>query len=300
MVKKILLGALIIITLLAGGFLMWRYVGYKKDKNPNKTFLAPRLELAVVNVKEMTDEKTVMTVDMLIKNQLPFGFKIDSLQYEIFIKDTAVVKSTHSEPVQIKGADSSVVTLPITIYNNTLVSVLKNSENEGLDSVEYKISATFYTDIIFKKEFNINIKRYYPLVFIPKVKIGKIEVDSLSFKRAKLAVYATVDNKNIFDIKVKDVDYEFGIENNEPVKGTLAGLTNIARQSTTDIEIPVEVNFKESSRSLWDLLKQGRDVNYTLTLIFKIDSEKNVMQNSKVVFVNKGTVKTLMKLARKK
>jgi len=47
------------------------------------------------------------------------------------------------------------------------------------------------------------------------------------------------------------------------------------------------------------LLKKGSDVNYKLRLAFRIESENNMMKNTKVILENSGSVNLLMKNAKK-
>lgn len=298
MTKKILLIILVFIIASIAIFFIWQYVNYKRDKSPHKTFLLPRVELSIVEITSLTAEKTEMTVKFLLKNQLPFSFTADSLQYDISINGVEVIKSHHKKTITLESNDTSWISLPLTIQNHHLKSILKASERKDIDSVEYRLQAAFFTDIIFRKKFDVDVKRLLPLIYIPELTTKHIEVDSLNFSRAAILLNVSIKNQNIFSIKAKNIAYKFAIEDHEWIEGVIPGVTDIKEQSVTELQIPVRVSFKEVSRTLFDLLKQGNNVKYKLDLRFRIDSENHSVMNSQVLLKSSGSVKSLLKAVK--
>lgn len=298
MTKKILLTVLFLIIASLAVFFSWRFVGYSQDKSPHKTFLLPRVELSIVEITSLTAEKTEMTVNVLLKNQLPFSFTADSLQYSIFINDVEVIKNHHKKTITLKSNDTSWISLPLTIQNHHLKSVLKASERKDLDSVEYRLHATFFTDIVFRKKFDVDIKRLLPLYHLPELTSKHIQIDSLNFSRAAILLNVSIRNQNVFSIKAKNIAYKFAIEDHEWIEGVIPGVTEIKEQSVTELQIPIRLSFKEVSRTLFDLLKNGKNVKYKLDLSFRIDSENHSVMNSKVILNSSGSVKSLMKAVK--
>ncbi|MEB2784337.1 LEA type 2 family protein [Algoriphagus persicinus] len=298
MTKKILLAVLFLIIASLAVFFSWRFVGYKRDKSPHKTFLLPRAELSIFEISSLTAEKTEMTVKVLLKNPLPFSFTADSLQYRIFINGVEVIKSHHKKTITLESSDTSWISLPLTIRNHQLKSILKASERKELDSVEYRLQATFFTDIVFRKKFDVDINRLLPLIYIPELTAKHIEVDSLNFSRAAILLNVSIKNQNVFSIKAKNIAYKFAIEDHEWIEGVIPGVTDIKEQNVTELQIPLRLSFKEVSRTLFDLLKEGKNVEYKLELWFRIDSESHSVMNSKVILESSGSIKSLLKAVK--
>ncbi len=298
MTKKILLTVLFLIIASIATFFIWQYVEYKRDTSPHKTFLLPRAELSIAEITSLTTEKTEMTVKVLLKNQLPFSFTADSLQYNISVNGVEVMKSHHKKTITLESNDTSWISLPLTIKNQQLKSILKASERKDFDSVEYRLQATFFTDIVFRKKFDVDIKRLLPLIYIPELTTKHIEVDSLNFSRAAILLNVSIKNQNVFSIKAKNIAYKFAIEDHEWIEGVIPGVTDIKEQSVTELQIPLRLSFKEVSRTLFDLLKEGKNVTYKLELWFRIDSESHSVMNSKVILESSGSVKSLMKAVK--
>jgi len=299
MTKKIILAFVFLFIAIIASFLIWRSLSYVRDKDPNKTFLLPRLELSQVDITSLTSEKTEMTVNALIKNQMPLSFTADSLQYRIFINDREVMKDHYKKSITLKSNHISSISLPITIFNHDLISVLNANERENIDSVEYRFRVSFFTDILFKKQFNVDIKKFLPLVHIPEVKAEHIEISSLNFSGAVLQFLVSIKNQNVFSLKSKNIAYELSIEDNKLIKGIIPGLTDIHAKSVSELTIPITISFKEAGKTLFDLLKKGNNLGYKLRLTSSIESENNMMKNSKVILESEGSVKSLMKALKK-
>ncbi len=295
MIKKILFILLLIFIALVASFFVWRYWNYVHDKDPNKTFLLPRLELPEFEITSLTSRKTEMIVKVDIKNQLPLSFTIDSLQYRIFLDSTQILKDHYKKAISLKRNAISQISLPITFFNDSLSSVLKANERENADSVEFHFQGSFFTRIFFKKQFNIDIKRLIPRFYTPEVKAEHFEIDSLNFSRAVVQLIVSINNQNAYSFKADSITYEVAIEDNQWFKGIIPENIDIKAQSITGLTIPITISFKEVAKTLFNLLTKGNQVHYRLHLTFIIESDNNMIMNSKVNLESGGSVKSLRK-----
>ena len=238
--------------------------------------MLPRLELSQLEITSLTSQKTEMMAKVDIKNQLPLSFTLDSLKYRIFINDTEILKDHYKKSISLKRNTSSLISLPITIFNDSLSSVMKTNERKNVDSVEFHFQGSFFTNIFFKKHFNVDIKRLIPRIYIPEVNAEHFEIDSLNFSRAVVQLVVSINNKNAYSFKADSIAYEVAIEDNQWIKGTIAGFTDIQAKSISNLTIPITISFKEVSKTLWDLLTKGNKVRYKLHITFRIESDNNM------------------------
>jgi len=295
MIKRIFLALLFLFIAIIASFFIWRYWSYLHDKDPNKTFLLPRLELSELEITSLTSQKTEMMVKVDIKNQLPLSFTVDSLQYRILINGIEILKNQYKKSISLKRNTSSIITLPITIFNDSISSVMKGNEQENIDSVEFHFQGSFFTHIIFIEHFNVDIKKLVHKISVPEVKTEHVEIDSLNFSRAVVQLLVSINNKNVFPFKADSIAYEVSIEDNQWIKGIIPGFIDIQAKSITDLTIPITISFKEVAKTLFDLLTKGNKVRYNLHLTFRIESDNNMIDKSKVILESEGSVKSLMK-----
>jgi LEA14-like dessication related protein len=291
--KKIFLGILVIIVLTIGIFLIVRYVNYKKDTDPDKTFITPRLELRVAEVTNFTKEKTELKAKLLITNPMPVGITVDSIHYTVYIENNEVIKNSHTEAITMKSSDTSFIVLPITFFNEKLFSVLKKLENKNMDTVEYKINATFYADLIVKKSFDIEIKKRLPLIHRLEIKVSRVEVKSLLPADVNLLIHTNIINKNVFPIRAKDITYWIAIEKNPWIEGQRPGLFIIPPKNTKEVSFSVKTSFKNTTKAAFKLITEGKDAKYEMEVTFRLQNKNEMVNNGKVVFEGSGTLDQL-------
>jgi len=217
MKKKIILALVILFIAIIASFFIWRSLSYVRDKDPDKTFLVPKIELSQIEITSLTSKKTELNVKVDIKNQLPLSFTIDSLQYRILINKTEILKDHYKKSISLKKNGSSQVSLPMTIFNKSISTVMKTNERKNVDSVELHFHGSFFTHVFLKKQFNIDIKKLIPRFYIPESKAEHFEIDSLNFSRAVVKLLVSINNKNVFPLKSKNIAYELSIEDNKMI-----------------------------------------------------------------------------------
>ena len=72
----------------------------------------------------------------------------------------------------------------------------------------------------------------------------------------------------------------------------------IKAKSTTAIDIPVVISFKGVGKSLFKLLKKGADVKTRLVVNLTIESDNDMLKNSKAIIKANATVKSMLKTAK--
>ena len=298
MAKKILYTILFAVLVIVAGFFIWRYIDYMNEDNPNKTFLLPRAEISIAEITSVTNDEIEMNVKLLLKNQLPIRFTADSLQYSIYINHVEVIKNHYKKSITIEGSDSTWIILPIKLLSQQLFSILKESDQQGLDSVEYELKSTFYTDIIIKKKFDLNVKKLLPLMRPPQLLSKQVRLESLDFSSAVLLFDVEIKNRNSYSIKAKDIAFKIAIEDNEWIEGKLPGLAFIQQKSVKDLQIPIELSLKNAGKTLFDLIKKGKAVKYKLDVSFIIESDNKSMNNCKVFLKSSGSVKSLLNIKK--
>ncbi len=271
---------------------------YSKDKSPYRTLFIPRLELGVFEVIGLSADRTDMEGKMLIHSPLPFNLAADSLQYKLYISGVEVVKSTYAQSINIKKWDSTWIELPVTIYNDKLLTTLDNADKQGKDSVVYRIHTTFYTHIPFKKNFDIDIETLQPLLYIPSARVVKVDYDSLSAKGVTLYLHLMIGNRNKIAFQFKDLKYKFALAGNPWVYGSKWGVTDIKQRDSTELILPLRISFTDIFKTLGPLIRKGGAVDYKFGLEMKLVSTSNALKNSKMITKGAGTLKEIIKLAK--
>jgi LEA14-like dessication related protein len=296
--KRIVLILLAIFFLSIAAFFVVDLYHYAKDKSPYRTLFAPRLEIGVLEVTYLSIDTTKMHVKMLIYSPLPFNMAVDSLQYKISINDLEVLKSTYATSFDIRKWDSTLIDMPATIYNNNISTIEDKADKKGSDSLVYRIQTTFSAKIPFKKKFDIDASKLLPRLYIPSVRLEKINYDSLNLKGVTLYLKMIVGNRNKFSIHFKEMKYKFTIADNPWVHGTESGKIDIQQQDSTELTLPLRISFANIYKSIGPLIRKGEKVDYKFEMDLKMVSESNILKDSKMGIKSTGTEKEIIKLAK--
>jgi LEA14-like dessication related protein len=296
--KRIFLAVLAVLLIGLIAFIGVDLYHYSQNKSPYRTLVIPRLEMGHFEITELSSDRTDLRSKMLIHNPLPFNLAADSVQYKIYIGGKEVIKSTYAKSLNIRRWDSSWIDMPVTVYNEKLLDALEKADKQGKDSVVYGIKSTFYTNIPFRKKFDVDVDKLLPLFYIPTASIEKLDFDSFSLKGVTLYINLDVGNRNKFPFQFKDMKYKFALADYPWVSGVKPGVIDIKEQDTTELTLPVRISFTGAFKSLGPLIRKGGKTDYKFAMDLKLVSDMNAIKNSKVVVNSEGQLKEIVQLAK--
>lgn len=126
--KEIIISVIVVAVLAVGVFLMVKTKGSGKEV---ADYEVPEIQLARMQLTNLTAEKADMNMNMVIDNPAPVGLSIDSLHYVVYIDANEAARTTYPDAVRIEANDSSNVSLPLTLYYDKLESVIQKLEQQG-------------------------------------------------------------------------------------------------------------------------------------------------------------------------
>lgn len=293
--------ALIVVIGIAGYYLFrWQQ---RKARDPNETFIKPRLELSAMQITDMSKEKTMGNCILLIDNPAPVGFEADSLSYELYIAGEKVMESTYPKAIDLDANDSSVITLPVTIRNETLVQTLRKLEEQGADSTDYTMKTLVYTHLPFLKDkpLKLEISKELPVYRIPEVKLLDTDLDKLGLNQTKMTLKVEITNPNVFPYVFRDTYYQMTLNGDKFTEGSLPQVINIPAQGKATLDIPVEVKPKEAIQTGLRLLNKSKENTYSFVFQAKVVDRKGnkTFQDSKMKLQSEGDLRELLQEARK-
>ena len=91
-----------------------------------------------------------------------------------------------------------------------------------------------------------------------KFTVDKVDLERLDNKGAKGIVHLKVENSSWLSATVTKIDYTLLINDKELGSGTSEGNFRIEKESTSSIDLPVDVTFKDISGVLLSLVTRGK------------------------------------------
>jgi LEA14-like dessication related protein len=295
-VKKVILAIFLLFLGLCLAFLAWRFIGYSKDKDPDKTFILPRLGFAYIKVSKLSARETKMTSVLLLNNHLPFPLGADSISFIGSIEGKPVMSSTYPKSMRIAALDSSFLVMPVTVNLKDLVNALDKLERKDMDSVDYEMYTEFYVGFPFNRKFKRRFVRHLPLFHLLRIESEKVEITSLKKEGTTLRVTMSVRNNNEFPITIKDLYYKFYIEGNLLAKGKKEGNLIFPEESTKQISFDTRIPFNNMGETFLKLLKEGKSAAYRFDSDFVILSEFQIIDKCEVEMESTGKLEEILSL----
>lgn len=263
----------------------------------NVAELLPELKIASIQILDLDSEKAVANMQMQFDNPL-IGIHVDSLYYTMYIEGIEVIRSTYPAPFDLPSDSSSVLSLPVTIYYDKLIPLLKNLDKKGLDSVTYKVTTIAYTNYLLKKKMVIETERYLPLIKIPEIAIENIRIGKLGVSNTIVSISIALYNPNVFAFGFKDMNYKVRINEDNTIEGNMPESVWTPAKDTTKFTIHSNIDLKDAAENIVDYLLKPAKSSYTIRSDMKIISKHEMIENSKMILTASGTLKEIKELQK--
>jgi LEA14-like dessication related protein len=294
-VGKLLLGIVVFLLFTVGVGLLVRYLLYRNDPDPNKTFLAPHCSAVELEVVDLRKDTADLRARVLLTNPLQLALTLDSMGYEFYIQGDEVMRSTRREKFTLEKGDSTWVEVPVTIFNKKLVNVLNGLDAAGLDSVTYEIRTTMFMG---KRPFQVKISRYLPLFRIPDVKITGFKTDTFRLTHAVIHATVSVTNHNVFPIVLKDIRYQFALAGSPWVLGTRTDITELPPNGHKNVVFPLYIPFKGMGKAFVELIKKGKEVPYRMKIRFVLHTDLKFLHDSRIALEGDGKMSEVLEMVK--
>ncbi|MBT30711.1 MAG: hypothetical protein CMO01_13710 [Thalassobius sp.] len=264
-----------------------------------KESVTPSMYLTNIQINNLTSDQAKMDMLVLFDNPLPVGLSVDSIFYTIFIENTLIAKSTYRDPLQIESGDSATISLPVTVNVDKLDSLLKDLEADGKDSVDYAVVTEFNDNSMLTPEsFNLQVSKKLPLVKFPEIQIQNLKVSHIGVKNTEIEVTSNIENPNVFSVGLQDIHLQLQLDDNKVLKGTKEGNIELPSNSTTPTSFTFSIALDEAFKSLIDLIKEGKDLEFSLNMDADLVSDQTILKDGKINLEVQENLKDLQKFAK--
>ncbi|MBO9613989.1 MAG: Water stress and hypersensitive response domain-containing protein [Dyadobacter sp.] len=285
---------LILVLIAAVAFAVW-YFFRKSDPDP-ASGLKPRVEMTIAHISEITDSTIKMELKTLVHNPLPVGMHLKNINYVVKMNDKTIVEDHYNKPLEVKAADSSLLTLPAKVKIRNLRVEGDEEAAKGQDSANYHFKTILHFEKPFlgKDSLVLDIDKRLPLYRLPKIRMAGYDFKKLGLKESDIVVKVEVGNMNPFSLEFQDPVYAMDLGKQKRfAEGAVKGITKVKSKSRDIYEIPLEVSLGKVIKAGAQMLGKGKDLPFSFYFKSKIKSESDVLNNSDINLIMDGELKDL-------
>ncbi|RAJ92648.1 late embryogenesis abundant protein [Larkinella arboricola] len=277
-----------------GAYIWYSRLKSRAENESGNATLKPRLEMSTLEITSIDDDRIKMNVKMLIDNPLPVGFKAKGLKYTVLMANTPIVEDAYEKTIEVESGDSTLITLPMEVMNQKLMTVLKTLDRKDIDSTTYTVRSQFDLDvpILGERTFTQTITRRLPTFYLLDVKVDDLDFGKVGLKRTDVAAKVSITNKNRFPFSFTDTHYTVTINGKQIAEGDQPEPILIKEQATTPVVFPVTLKPGQTLELLPKMLFDKKDTPFLVTLRCKLidKSGNSVIHNSQMNTVIRGTL----------
>ncbi|MBP6312126.1 MAG: LEA type 2 family protein [Flavobacteriales bacterium] len=289
-----LIVVIIVVIALAKQFTAWNNA---RISDPNASFILPDLIFADVKVTKLTKEEVVMECGVLIRNPAPLGFAVDSIDYTLSIAGVQVLSSTNPHELVLKGRDSTVMSMPITIEQDLLIRTLDSLDRDGTDSVIYAVDMEFMKSmpLLGKRSMSFHVERSLPVFVIPQVEMTDMHLSKVGLKDTRLSVDLLITNPNNFQFAISDTKILMHVGSDRLFKAAVDSVLTIPANGHEVIVVPLQVDLGEGLGTVMKFMfKPGTP--YVLEMDTRMESRSSMTDGTRVHVELDGALKELKEM----
>lgn len=226
-------------------------------------FGKPTADVAGIHIPSINLERAEIVVDILIKNPNPVPIPLIDINYLIESDGRKLISGLIPDAGTIHAHGEETVKIPVVlIYDD-----IKNTYDEIKPGsiIPYKVKVDLIVDVPILGRLTLPLEKTgeIPIPYKPDIDVEKIQFQKFSFEETVAVLHLKLENKNDFELGLKDLDYEIWLADLSIASADLADSTKIDKNGIAKILIPITFRPKDFGSALWDMIR-GRGTGYTM------------------------------------
>ncbi|MCL2721874.1 MAG: LEA type 2 family protein [Treponema sp.] len=220
----------------------------------SSVFQEPVVSLHSMGITGISFNGVQFICKVQVQNPNAFSIPFPETDWEFFVNTNSFIKGTVKNNQQIGAKRSTIVDIPISLdYLEVLNSFrsLWGSRQAGYRAaLDIKIPLPILGNKVWKLEHSGN----FPIPQVPQVSSPSMRVDNVSITGAEVVVTLNFVNPNAFALPSPKITYNYMVNRNSFIRGTIENQQPLAPSSTTPISFRMLVNYADLFRTFTSLL----------------------------------------------
>lgn len=275
-------GILILVILIVTGGLI-----YFLRKQIVMHFIPNVEQVGEININ-VTNDTTYVSSKLALKNKSFFKIEIDSIKYKVSLFGKTYLQNQKYLGVVLNGNELDTLDFSLKIPYVAILKDLKVERKKG-DSASYSINISLqYSTFFGKVEIPINKEAKIKIPQPPEINIVEIKYYKARFKSIQAIAKIKVVNYSDVTLLINDINYSMSILKKGNLKGNHKEPIIIKPTETTYINLPIEINFKNIGKTLFEVIMNKDNYNYTIKLDAILETKGPINQSLNISITKSG------------
>jgi LEA14-like dessication related protein len=263
-IKKISVSMLVLLVILAGASFLFR--------NGIKTHFTPVVEQVGGIDVHIRNDTCFLSAMFSADNRTFLRISIDTVSYSLSFLNKTYLRNKVFIGEVLHGHRTDTMNFSLSVPYEELLNDIR-AEKKKNDSASYTINITVrYTTHLGTSELFIARSGKLKLPTPPDIEIVGIKYNKIRRHSIRARVKIRIINYNAKELHIKNLRYSMNVLDQGTINGSYKKEISILPGTTTYIEVPIEIDPKNITKTLFDILMNRDLYDYTLTLNALLES----------------------------
>ncbi len=224
-----------------------------------RTPSAPRAEIIAAELTDLSFDSAELSATIEVENPNAFGVTLAAIDYALTIEEAVPLSGRADKNLAIAAEGTSAVVLPVRVSYGELYRSVTALRDKTETTYRLELTPLIEVPVIGPVELPLQASGSIPLLRLPQVAFGGIEVSRLGLTGMELAIAFEVENPNPAAIRFEAVPYALEIAGHRVLSGTLDDGEVIGGSETIQQRLITEVRWIDAGLGVRDLIvAEGR------------------------------------------
>ena len=234
-------------------------------------FGKPTADVAEIHIPCINLDKADIVVDLLIKNPNPVPIPLIDINYLIESDGRKLISGLIPDSGTIRAHGEEIVKVPFTLIFDDIKNAYADIKPGSI--IPYRLKVDLIVDVPVFGRITIPLEKTgeIPIPYKPDIDIEKIKFERFSMEETVAILHLKLENKNDFDLGLKDLDYEVWLCDMSIGVVDLAKSAKLDKNGITYIDIPITFRPKDFGSALWNMIR-GKGTGYSMKGNIHVDT----------------------------
>ncbi|MCL5097233.1 MAG: LEA type 2 family protein, partial [Candidatus Omnitrophica bacterium] len=234
----------------------------------------PQVEFTNLRLDKLDLQQLGLVADLKVNNPNSVGLSLSKLDYRFLVEGNPLVSGTQDQGLQLAAKSTSQLEIPITVNSADLWQTIGKVSKQDYFNYTLASVLTFALPVIGNVQLPLEKTGQLPVLRPPVVKVAGLKRRALSLTGADLELAIQVENPNAFTLMLNQFAYNFQVNSRSWATGTNTQPQRIDSKQTSEIRVPIKLNFLEMGMAAYQLLSSKAPLEYRLDGQFDFGSSE--------------------------
>jgi LEA14-like dessication related protein len=197
-----------------------------------------------------------------VENRGSLDIPFPDIDWELFINANSFIRGNNKFDGSIKARATNIMEVPFSL---SYVDFFRTFQSlRGSSNADYKVTlgTNFNLPVIGDKRWQFEHEGEMPVIQVPSISFSGITLKNLSLSRVDFEIAWDIENNNSFAMNVKELSYNFMVNNSQWSTGRIPGSPQIPANRRTVVPMEFSISSLSVVREITEIVTRGTNITY--------------------------------------